>query len=84
MSTKITVKGQVTLPKSARDAVNLKPGDEVEVRPTASGTLIIEKAGRVDDYRARVLAVAKRRVIRGTTEEIMEMTRGPLSERART
>jgi hypothetical protein len=64
--------------------VNFKPGDDVEVRPTASGTLVIAKAGRVDDFRARALAIAKRRVIRGTTEEIMDMTRGPLRERTKT
>jgi len=37
MTTTITVKGQVTLPKNVRDAVGLKPGDKVEVRATASG-----------------------------------------------
>jgi AbrB family looped-hinge helix DNA binding protein len=31
----------VTLPKQVRDAVGLKPGDEVEVRATASGGVYI-------------------------------------------
>jgi antitoxin PrlF len=43
---KITAKGQVTLPKNVRDAVGLKPGDEVEVRATASGGIYIEKPRR--------------------------------------
>jgi AbrB family looped-hinge helix DNA binding protein len=33
----ISSRGQVALPKTVRDAVGLKPGDEVEVRATASG-----------------------------------------------
>ena len=45
MATTVTVKGQVTLPKSVRDAVGIKPGDRVEVRATASGGVLIEKAG---------------------------------------
>jgi antitoxin PrlF len=46
MTTTITQKGQVTLPKQVRDAVGLKPGDEVEVRATASGGVYIEKPGK--------------------------------------
>lgn len=77
MATTVTVKGQVTLPKSVRDAAGIKPGDRVEVRATASGAVIIERAGFTDDYKTRLLALAKRRLIRGiTTDELMKMTRG--------
>ncbi|MEI9988770.1 MAG: AbrB/MazE/SpoVT family DNA-binding domain-containing protein [Rhizomicrobium sp.] len=77
MTTTVTIKGQVTLPKDVRDAVGIGPGDKVEVRATASGGIIIEKQGARDDYRARLLEVSKRGVIRGiTTDEIMDMTRG--------
>jgi antitoxin PrlF len=74
---KITVKGQVTLPKNVRDAVGLKPGDEVEVRATASGGVYIGKPGASQRYRERLDALAKRRPIRGiTTDELMEASRG--------
>ncbi len=77
MTTTITQKGQVTLPKPVRDAVGLKPGDRVEVRATASGGVYIEKPGVSSAYKARLLALAERRPIRGiTTDEIMEMSRG--------
>jgi len=77
MTTTITQKGQVTLPKNVRDAVGLKPGDQVEVRATASGGVYIEKPGASSSYKARLLALAERRPIRGiTTDEMMEMSRG--------
>src|SRR5215203_4080459 len=69
MTTTITQKGQVTLPKQVRDAVGLKPGDEVEVRATASGGVYIEKPGKRDAYRARLYALAERRPIRGITTD---------------
>jgi len=43
MTTTITVKGQVTLPKKVREEVGPEPGDKVDVRATASGGIYIEK-----------------------------------------
>jgi AbrB family looped-hinge helix DNA binding protein len=77
MATTLTVKGQVTIPKHVRDAIGIKPGDKVEIRATASGAALIEKVGARDDYKARLYALAKKRIIRGiTTDELMELTRG--------
>jgi AbrB family looped-hinge helix DNA binding protein len=82
MTTTITVKGQVTLPKKVRDAVGLKPGDKVDVRATASGGVYIEKQGATPSYRDRLQAVAKRRIIRGiTTDELMELSRGETEDK---
>jgi len=77
MATKVTAKGQVTIPKELRDAIDLKPGDEVEMILNAAGGIVLRKAGTADDYKKRLLEVANRRIIRGiTTDEIIEMTRG--------
>jgi len=81
MTTTITVKGQVTLPKEVRDAVGLKPGDKVEVRATATGGVYIEKPGTSRSYRERLEALAKRRLIQGmTTDQFMEFSRGETAE----
>jgi antitoxin PrlF len=81
MTTTITVKGQVTLPKKVRDAVGLKPGDKVEVRATASGGIYIEKPGTSRSYREQLEVLAKRRLIKGmTTDEFMEFSRGESAE----
>lgn len=76
MTTTVTVKGQVTLPKKVREAAGIKPGDKVDVRATAAGGIVIEKPGAISAYEARLRAVAKRRTIRGSTDQIMRMTRG--------
>jgi antitoxin PrlF len=46
MTTRITTKGQVTLPKKARDALRVCPGDCVEFGIDASGAVIVYKAPR--------------------------------------
>lgn len=78
MATTVTVKGQVTLPKEVRDAVGIKPGDKVEVCATASGGVYIEKAGAKDNYKERLYALAKQRLIKDdlTTDEFMKEMRG--------
>ena len=81
MTTTVTVKGQVTLPKSVRDATGIRPGDRVEVSATAAGGVLIEKPGARDDYKARLYAIAQRRPIRGvTTDELMKELRGDPAE----
>ena len=80
MATTVTVKGQVTLPKSARDAAGIKPGDRVEVSATGAGGVLIKKAGATSDYRARLEEVARRHLISGTTDEIMKELRGDPAE----
>jgi antitoxin PrlF len=80
MTTTITVKGQVTLPKNVRDAVGLKPGDKVEVRATASGGVYIEKPGTSQGYRERLEALARERSVRDiTTDEFIKASRGEIA-----
>lgn len=82
MTTTVTVKGQVTLPKEVREAAGIKAGDKVEVRATASGGVYIEKAGRKDDYKARLYALGEKGLIRDgmTTDEFMREMRGDPDE----
>ena len=76
MSTTITSKGQVTLPKKVRDAAGIKPGDKVEVRNTASGGIYIGKSDSEAEYLKKLQALARRHPIRGNTDDIMRELRG--------
>ncbi|ABD06629.1 transcriptional regulator, AbrB family [Rhodopseudomonas palustris HaA2] len=76
MSSTVTIKGQVTLPKKVRDTAGIKPGDKVEIRNTASGGIYIGKSGSEREYLTKLQSIAKRYPIRGNTDEIMRELRG--------
>ena len=44
MATKITAKGQVTIPKRVREALLLSPGDSVEFTSNGRGEVIVKRA----------------------------------------
>lgn len=77
MSTRLTSKGQVTIPKAVRDRLSLKPGSAVDFELAADGRIVLVKArhkpaaGRSAFARLRGSASG-----RMTTDEIMALTRG--------
>jgi AbrB family looped-hinge helix DNA binding protein len=81
MSTTVTTKGQVTIPKAVRDRLNIKPGNAVDFLLADDGSVTLVKAGKK-------LAAPKSRFdhLRGiaksdmTTDEIMMLMRGPPAE----
>jgi antitoxin PrlF len=85
MTTTVTVKGQVTLPKAVRDAAGIKPGDRVSVRTRPEGGVIVEREtapAKADAYRERLEEIARRRPMRDGplgamgSDEIMQLLRG--------
>lgn len=75
MNTKITTKGQVTVPKTIRDLLGLKPGSEVNFRYGPNQEVILERA----DGERPPSRFAKLRGHAGpglTTDELMAMLRG--------
>ena len=44
MAARLTVKGQVTIPKKVRDALHLSAGDAVEFEVNGSGEFVVRKA----------------------------------------
>lgn len=75
MATNVTSKGQVTIPKSVRDYLGVKPGSSVEFRRADDGNIIIAKAGHLKPI-SRLAALVGCAGPGLSTDEIMAMTRG--------
>jgi antitoxin PrlF len=72
--TKITTKGQVTIPKRLRDHLGLKPGSSVEFELAADGRVFLQTRQRAPKSKfARLRGSAKPGM---TTDEVMALTRG--------
>lgn len=80
MSTLVTSKGQVTIPKKVREHLGIKPGTAVRFEPTADGRALLTKAEprktRQPRKRSRFAALRGTASVRMSTEEIMALTRG--------
>jgi AbrB family looped-hinge helix DNA binding protein len=75
MSTTVTSKGQVTIPKVVRDQLGLKPGSKVEFKSGRDGEIVMVPA----DEKRPPSRFAKFRGHAGqgmSTDEIMALLRG--------
>lgn len=77
MSTTLTVKGQVTIPKQIRDALRLVPGCSVDFAVNREGDVVLHKVGsrppREPDRFDRVRGKAD---VKWRTDELMALLRG--------
>jgi antitoxin PrlF len=83
MATRITIKGQVTIPKGVRDALSLSAGDRVEFTPNLSGEFVVRKAPPlaalpvpVQPRRERVMPPRNEEQKRRRAAELLELLRG--------
>lgn len=78
MATTLTVKGQVTIPKRVREALDLLPGDGVEFDVDREGQVVVRKAGaRPADKVDRFEAARGRAQVKWRTDDLMALLRGP-------
>lgn len=93
LRSRLTSKGQVTVPKEIREALGLRPGDLVEFTLDAAGTAFIHRAGEDDQLNDRIDRIAAgvreaRRMFKAenclpegmTADEWYEAMRGPPAE----
>jgi antitoxin PrlF len=72
--TKLTTKGQVTIPKRLRDHLGLKPGSYIEFEVAEDGRVFLKSGPEAPESRfARLRGSAK---LGMTTDELMALTRG--------
>jgi len=76
--TTITSKGQVTIPKRIRDALELKPGNAVEFVVNRRGEVVLQRARRVAPGKRgvdRFGAVRGRADVKWRTRDLMKLLR---------
>lgn len=78
MMSRMTAKGQVTIPKSLRERLGLVPGGEVEFDVTRDGFVIIRVPGKALNQSpiAKIKGAAVGKGPDLSTDEIMRLTRG--------
>ena len=80
MSTQVTSKGQVTIPKRVREHLGIRPGSAVDFEAAPYGrVMLIRKPGRVGGGRrkpSRFAALRGTATVRMSTRQIMALTRG--------
>jgi len=79
MAHRVTVKGQVTIPKRVREHLGIRPGSGVEFEVDPQGDVLLRKAGPPSKRarpRSRFAAVRGAATVRMRTEDILALTRG--------
>ena len=87
MTTTLTIKGQVTIPKQIRDALDLQPGCKLNFAVNDDGDVLLQKAVAGAKSSKRGVAVAKQKKdrceqVRGKadihwrTQDLMDLMRG--------
>ncbi|MFC7737676.1 AbrB/MazE/SpoVT family DNA-binding domain-containing protein [Roseomonas sp. GCM10028921] len=75
MSTTVTTKGQVTIPKAIRDYLGIKPGTKVVFEVTPDGTVVVQSAGARAKPPSRFLRARGMANVNMTTDQIMSLLR---------
>jgi AbrB family looped-hinge helix DNA binding protein len=77
MSTVLTSKGQVTIPKLIREALHLAPGCVVDFAVNGDGDVVIHKLGSPNVSRPDRFETARGRAdIKWRTDDLMALLRG--------
>ena len=77
MATTLTNKGQVTIPKQIRDALDLAPGCSVDFAVNQDGDVVIHKVGaRTSRKRDRFEAARGKADVKWRTGDLMALLRG--------
>ena len=77
MSTTLTSKGQVTIPKQIRDALNLEPGCAVDFAVNREGDVVVHKVGAKSSRKPDRFESARDKAdIKWRTDDLMALLRG--------
>ena len=77
MTTTLTSKGQVTIPKQIRDALDMAPGCAVQFAVNRDGDVVIHKAGARGSRKPDRFETARGKAdVKWRTKDLMALLRG--------
>jgi AbrB family looped-hinge helix DNA binding protein len=77
MSTTMTIKGQVTIPKHIRDSLGLKPGAQLDFAVNRDGDVVLHRKGTSPTSKADRFEAARGKAdVKWRTQELMALLRG--------
>lgn len=77
MTTTLTSKGQVTIPKQIRDALNMMPGCSVQFAVNREGDVVIHKVGARSNRKPDRFEAARGKAdVKWRTDDLMALLRG--------
>ena len=76
MSTTLTVKGQVTIPKQIRDSLGLKPGAQLDIAVNSDGEVVLQRAQVVAKRKPDRFEAARGKAdVKWRTKDLMALLR---------
>ena len=75
MTTTLTIKGQVTIPKKIRDALDLQPGCKLNFAINDEGDVLLQKAA-INQKKDRFEQVRGKADVKWGTQDLMNLMRG--------
>ena len=75
MATTLTIKGQVTIPKQIRDALDLQPGCKLNFAINDEGDVLLQKAA-INQKKDRFEQVRGKADVKWGTQDLMNLMRG--------
>jgi antitoxin PrlF len=75
MATILTIKGQVTIPKKIRDALDLQPGCKLNFAVNDDGDVLLQKAA-INQKKDRFEQVRGKADVKWGTQDLMNLMRG--------
>jgi len=76
MSSRVTSKGQVTIPKRVRDALRISVGSAVEFELRAGGEAVLVPVRGAKPAKSRFAKLRGTATVKMSTREILALTRG--------
>jgi AbrB family looped-hinge helix DNA binding protein len=75
MATTLTIKGQVTIPKQIRDALDLQPGCKLNFAVNDDGDVLLQKAA-INQKKDRFEQVRGKADVKWGAQDLMNLMRG--------